>query len=670
MKKYEYLALIEAIFSKDGALVKAGGRYNEQQQEYALHIANGLARNDAVVLAEADTGTGKSIAYLIPSLVHLSVNQSSKPIVVSTHTRALQRQLLEKDVVLAEAALKEVGLKLPLIAFRMGRQAFFSPTRAQDAVDNLPKGVAGDKHAALIEFANASVISGSGLWMDYINAHGTFPTGITADDVCLLDLMDSDNPAYTRHLEDAKSAQLLITNHATIMNRMVFKEGQFYAVICDEAHEIEDVCISLSTYKSQLKRIGSAITATLSTSKATKKAIELASGIEGQLREFDSNQNKKHDLISDISNAEFMDGLQADVVSLNKSLNSCRSSYVKKLGDAPPISEARVVDRLDRHIETLSSFERGAVLSKRRAVAFSPMLREPSVAAISLSAGRLFNWQASKLTRRIVLVSATMSNANTKTVSFTHLMGSLGLKEERITDKCSIAPTNFGSMTFVVAPSGKSPVLKDSDNEIILDESWLKQTARMIDQAALTGKTLVLSPSLKESKLLANKINASHLLQDQDNPLMQLTNAFITGDEKVLLSAGAWNGVSFRNSDNGQLLENLFITRIPFLPMDQELEFLQTEYLLSKDYTMPAIKAILWTHQQYKTTIKLRQGIGRGLRSPTDTIKVWFGDPRMPTARNSSGLVAAIPHRFLDDYYKAEVFDSDVVQEAEPVFYL
>lgn len=670
MDRFEYLALIEKVFSESGALVKAGGRYNEQQREYALHIASGLSRNESVVLAEANTGIGKSIAYLIPSLIWLAGNNTSKPIVVSTHTRALQRQLLEKDVVLAQDVLKQLEWDLPTVAFRMGRHAFFSPTRVQDAVDNLKEGVVGKEHKALIDFANRSVISGSGLWMDYVNEHGTFPTGISADDVCLLDLMESDNPAYTRHLEDAKLAQLLITNHATVLNRGVFKEGQFHALICDEAHEIEDVCISLSTYKSQLKRIGSALSATLSNSKTTKSAIDLASSLEQRLCDFDIKQNKKNNLISDISHADFMNSIQADVVTLNKSLSACRSKYVKKIDAAPSVSEARVVDRLDRHIETLSSFERGAVMSKRRAVAFSSIRREPSVAAIALNAGMLFNWQASKLADRIVLVSATMSNANTKNLSFSHIISSLGISEDRITDMCSIAPIKFGSMSFVVAPSGKSPVIIDGEDDVILDSAWLKNTAKMIDKAALSGKTLVLSPSLKESKLLADKINADYLLQDQKNPLMQLTNSFIKGNENVLLSAGAWNGVSFRNAEGGQLIKNVIITRIPFLPMDKELEFLQSEYLSSKGYSKQSIDAILWTHQQYKTMIKLKQGIGRGLRSPTDIVTVWFGDPRMPTARKSSGLVAAIPHRFLTNYYEADVFDGSEIKEPEPVFYL
>ena len=181
------------------------------------------------------------------------------------------------------------------------------------------------------------------------------------------------------------------------------KKGSSTLFICDEAHEIEDVCISLSTYKSQLKRIGSALSATLSNSKTTKSAIDLASSLEQRLCDFDIKQNKKNNLISDISHADFMNSIQADVVTLNKSLSACRSKYVKKIDAAPSVSEARVVDRLDRHIETLSSFERGAVMSKRRAVAFSSIRREPSVAAIALNAGMLFNWQASKLADRIVI---------------------------------------------------------------------------------------------------------------------------------------------------------------------------------------------------------------------------------------------------------------------------
>lgn len=669
MRNLEYLARIEGIFAEQGALVKVGGRHNPQQQEYALHIAEALARKEAVALCEAQTGIGKSLAYLIPSLVHLSLNRSSLPIVISTHTRALQRQLLDKDIPLSIAALKEHGLEIPSVAYRMGRAAFFSPSRIDDFISSLDEDDVSKEHKELLRFSQTSVVSGSGLWMDYIDQHGAFPKGVSAHDVCLLDLMQPDNPAYERHLEDSKSARLLITNHATVLNKEVFKSSAFYAVLCDEAHEIEDVCKDLATHKSQLTRLSNAIAATGLNSPTANKARELADTLANQLLDFDAENKQVSNLVSDISHAPLLGDIQPDVLSLQKMAAQVRGQYVKSLDVAPTNNQAKIVDRLDKHIDTLRAFESGSHLSKRRAIAFSDKYREPSIASISLSAGRLFNYRVSQLTTRMILISATMANANTKSVLFTQITNALGIEQERITDSCSISPKHFGKMSFVVVPTGKSPVRRE-DTETTFDTDWVDNTVRMIDMAAQSGKTLVLTPSIKESKLLAKHISSDYLLQDERNPLMQLTNAFIEGDESVLLSAGAWNGVSFRSKDGGQLLRNIVITRIPFLPADETMQFLQREYLSSKGFTEAAIKGIYWTSQQYHTMIKLKQGIGRGIRGPGDDIKVWFADPRMPTQKRSSGLIAAIPQRFLEDYYNADIFDGQELAIPEPVFYI
>lgn len=669
MRSEEYLKIIEDIFSENGALVRAGGRHNPQQQEYANHIATALARKEAVALCEAQTGIGKSIAYLIPALVHLSLNSQSLPIVISTHTRALQRQLLDKDVPLSIAALREYGLDVPSVAFRMGRQAFFSPSRISDFISSLDEKDVRVEHRELLRFGEASTVSGTGLWMDYIEKYGAFPKGMTAQDVCLLDLMQPDNPAYMHHLEDAKAARLLITNHATVLNRSVFKNVTFHALLCDEAHELEDVCKDLATYKSQLKRISSAISATGSNIKAAKLACELSESLADQLLDFDADNKQVSNLVSDISHASLLNSIQPNVLELHKLAVAVRTKYVKDLDEAPTNIQAKVVDRLDRHINTLRAFDNGSHLSQRRAIAFSDKYREPSIASISLSAGRLFNYRANELTDRVILISATMANANTKSVLFTQITNALGIEQERVTDSCSISPLHFGKMSFVVVPAGKSPIIRD-ESEFLFDETWLASTSSMIDLAAQSGKTLVLSPSIRESKELAKRISSDYLLQDERNPLMQLTNAFLEGGEPILLSAGAWNGVSFRAKDGGQFLQNIVITRIPFLPVDEAMQFLQREYLLSKGFTEAAIKNIYWTNQQYHTMIKLKQGVGRGIRGPNDDIKVWFADPRMPTQKHSSGLISAIPQRFLEDYYDAEVFEDEEIVSSEPLFYL
>lgn len=670
MSDLKYLSLVDGMLSDQGALVSVGGRHNAHQQEYASYVAKALVSKESTALLEANTGIGKSIGYLLPSLVYLSLNPKSNTIAVSTHTRALQKQLMEKDIPLVVAAMKHANMRIPSIAFRMGRQAFFSPTRLNDLLSSMPQEEVTSEHKALLVFAQKSALSGTGLWMDYIEEFGVFPKGVCADDICLLHLMQPDNPAYDRHLLEAKSARLLVTNHATILSHNIFSDVTFHALISDEAHEIEEVCKNLSTHKSQLKRIISAIQATQPSKKALNKVAKVADGIASRLEVFDAENGSTNNLISDISHNNLLDEIQPAVLSLKKHMQDIRASYLDELDDSLTNKQAVNVDRIDNHLKTLSAFESGTHLNRRRAVGFSNDRREPSIASVSLSPGRLFHYKTMELTHRRILTSATIANASTKSLSFTQICGALGLPYDGITGSCSISPSNFGQMKFVTVPRGKSPVFEFSEDEVVFNKSWIEATTKMIDMAASTGKTLVLSPSIKESKLFADRISSSYILQDTNNPLMQITDNYIKGDESVLLSAGAWNGISLRKTDGSQLIENIVITRIPFMPVDEALEFLNREYMLSKGLTESKIRSIQWTNKQYLASIKLKQGIGRGLRAPTDRVKIWFADPRMPTQTHSSGLISAIPHRFLSNYFDAQIFEMNEVVESEPILYL
>ena len=87
---------VEAIFSPTGMLSKAKNfEYRPQQQQMAVAVAQALEHKEHL-LVEAGTGVGKSLAYLIPSIL-FAVSQGKKAI-VSTHTINLQEQLVEKDL--------------------------------------------------------------------------------------------------------------------------------------------------------------------------------------------------------------------------------------------------------------------------------------------------------------------------------------------------------------------------------------------------------------------------------------------------------------------------------------------------------------------------------------------------------------------------------------------
>ena len=101
-------------FAPGGALAHALPEFEPRREQAALAAAveHALATGEHLV-AEAGTGTGKSLAYLIPALA------SGQRVVVATATKALQEQLLSKDVPAAAAALgREVSVAVPVSELR------------------------------------------------------------------------------------------------------------------------------------------------------------------------------------------------------------------------------------------------------------------------------------------------------------------------------------------------------------------------------------------------------------------------------------------------------------------------------------------------------------------------------------------------------------------------
>src|SRR5438067_1858431 len=91
---------MEDVFGPGGALAAALPEYEARPEQAALAgaVEHALATGEHLV-AEAGTGVGKSLAYLVPAL------ESGQRVVIATATKALQEQLLSKDVPLAAAAV-------------------------------------------------------------------------------------------------------------------------------------------------------------------------------------------------------------------------------------------------------------------------------------------------------------------------------------------------------------------------------------------------------------------------------------------------------------------------------------------------------------------------------------------------------------------------------------
>jgi ATP-dependent DNA helicase DinG len=140
---------LDELLGPGGALSRALPGYEARpaQLEMAGQVASALARGRALVV-EAGTGTGKTLAYLLPAA------KSGLKVVVSTATRTLQEQLAEKDVPL----LRTLGVAAK-VAFLKGRQNYLCLLRKEQFEQNPTFAVPGEAahYEAIARWAQTTV---------------------------------------------------------------------------------------------------------------------------------------------------------------------------------------------------------------------------------------------------------------------------------------------------------------------------------------------------------------------------------------------------------------------------------------------------------------------------------------------------------------------------------
>ena len=101
--------LIEDVLGKNGVIANKLGSYElrSEQLDMALAIEKAIEENKHLIV-EAGTGVGKSMAYLIP-FIFWSV-KNNKKVIISTHTKTLQEQLIKKDLPFLRNVLKPVNI--------------------------------------------------------------------------------------------------------------------------------------------------------------------------------------------------------------------------------------------------------------------------------------------------------------------------------------------------------------------------------------------------------------------------------------------------------------------------------------------------------------------------------------------------------------------------------
>jgi ATP-dependent DNA helicase DinG len=250
---------IDRFFSPGGILAAGlkGYEHREEQTRMAFAVAEAF-NEDKVSVIEAGTGTGKSLAYLIPAILWAVRNKER--VVISTNTINLQEQLTKKDIPFLQ---KQGGFEFRAVLVK-GRSNYLC-LRKLGSVKSEPalfKDEAAEELKAIIDWS-ARTSDGCRSDLSFI------PRDETWEEVCC----EADQcgrvkcPHYTRCFfytarREAAGADLLVVNHALLMADIIVRQEAGYSssailppferLIFDEGHHLEDVATgSLSAQASR-----------------------------------------------------------------------------------------------------------------------------------------------------------------------------------------------------------------------------------------------------------------------------------------------------------------------------------------------------------------------------------------------------------------------------------
>ncbi len=588
-------------------------------------------RPDAVLQAiEAGTGTGKSLGYLIPAIA-----SGRLPVLVSTRTKQLQRQLLEDDLPRAEGIL---GQELRAVLAK-GRANYLCRTAWEALEAHPPAELAMSDHAlwlALPRWAQETQVGDreelgiegeSELW-DRINARAERCTGRQCPrfEDCFL----------TRLRQEIAAADLVVVNHALLLADRVLRESAFGQVlpdapvlILDEAHEIEE-------------QLTESCSETWSDRAMTLLFRDLAeeAGKEPEGAALEAMTIPWEDawttLLAHVPQESATFGFEDDRLDL-RPLADAVGAWVEA-GQAAWKEARRLASRrTDGSPEDLG-WRR---LSERIGLAFSRMEQifaqpEGWVSTITREGPRTVQFKANPVDVRpffhqhlrrgfetVILTSATLRDGR----GFNGLKLRLGLtEEESLRSQHVESPFDFGSQGLIFIPPDLPE--RKAGRDGVGEPRWVEASLEAMERLmrASRGRALVLFTSRRMLAAFRPRLEAAlpgmtFFVQGDKLTRHAMMDRFRRTPNAALLGlASFWQGVDMP----GDALSLVIVTALPFAPPDDPVLQARVREADARQQGLGFIGI-----QVPQMTLKLKQGIGRLIRTRTDKGVVCVLDPRL-----------------------------------------
>ena len=588
-----------SLLGEDGPFASLLDNYRvrESQQQMASRIEQAIADNE-ILIAESGTGTGKTLAYLVPAL------QSGKKILVSTGTRHLQDQLYQHDLPLVRRAL-EVPATMALLK---GRSNYLCRQRLQQAEQD----DAAYRPYPLVVLAIISKWSLTTLHGDIAEVSGVPEQSRAWSDVtstvdnCLGSKCQHYDDCFVNTArKDAMEADVVVVNHHLFLADIALKEegfGQLLpkvdVVIFDEAHQLpETASMYFSTGISQRQVLDLC-------RDARRAEVSEKSGITG----FETRIDTLEKLAKEAR------------LAMGETIN--KGSWLQ-LEALPGFSNAldELKQGLDGALELLelaapsgdqleNCYQRTQlVVDRLRALDSENSEQSIRWYETSKTGFRLFNTPltiADKFRelvceqgQTVIFTSATLAISG----NFSHYQQQLGL-ENAHTDVWP-GPFNYPQQALFYLPQDLPP---PGDHEHTASVVALAEKIIRVSQ----GRAFLLFTSFRAlneaASMLAGRLDYPLLVQGEA-PRHELLQRFRQAGDAVLLGTGSfWEGVDVK----GDALSVVIIDKLPFATPDDPVLQARSQALRNSGFNP------FMTLQLPQAVVALRQGAGRLIRSVDD----------------------------------------------------
>ncbi len=612
------------VFSEDGELSRKikNFRPRSEQLEMASAVEKTIENKGALVI-EAGTGTGKTFAYLAPSLL------AKKKTIISTGSKNLQDQLFNRDLPAIKDALNYTGK----IALLKGRANYLCLERLDQVI---AQGVLGDRSvladlSKVRKWNNATHSGDLSECVELAEDSPILPQLISTTDSCL----GTDCPNYgdcyvVAARKRALAADLVVVNHHLFCADMAVKENGFgelipnaQVIIFDEAHQLPDIAAQYfgqSLTSRQLFDLCKDINIVYRTELKDMRQLGVASDhLLKMVQDFrlllgEGNQRGNwRELLS-------QSAVKKGVEILQEKLDF--TAEVIKLA----LGRSQTLDSIFERINTIKNQLKR--LSDTTITGYcywyETFNRQFGLHITPLTVADKFGEQIKSSDAAWIFTSATLEVGG----SFAHFCQRLGI--EKAQQKVLQSPFNYAEQALLCVPR-------------YLPGSNQRNTTDKLGEMLLPiietnkGRCFVLCTSYFMMKGLAEYFREhsrlSVLLQGE-TAKAKLLEQFVNEEHSVLVATSSfWEGVDVR----GDALSLVIIDKLPFTAPDEPLLKARIE-----DCQLQGGEPFT-DIQIPEAVIALKQGVGRLIRDVTDRGAVIICDSRLVTRPYGETFLKSLP---------------------------